>query len=97
MLYKQLQTNFERELLFHLIFNMKKGRTSTLRAKEIAREFLVTLRSAENPQEFMNALSKKAEFYPEVRDAFLTVVKEYEKALVDENLEKVRKMLKGGN
>ena len=44
----------------------------------------------------MEALSKKAEFYPEVREAFLTVAREYEKEMVDENLLKVRNLLKGG-
>ncbi len=96
MTYKSLQTNFERELLFHLIFNMKQGRTSSVRAQEIAKEFLAVLKNEESAGGFMEALSKKAEFYPEVREAFLTVAREYEKEMVDENLLKVRNLLKGG-
>ncbi len=96
MTYKALQTNFERELLFHLIFNMKQGRTSSARAREIAREFLSVLKAEEDAQGFMNSLSKKAEYYPEMRSAFLTVASEFEKEMVDENLERVRNMLKGG-
>jgi hypothetical protein len=75
---------------------MKKGRTTTFRAREIAKEFLATLKNEESAQGFMHSLSKKAEFYPEVREAFLTVAAEYEKEMVDENLKKVRSILKGG-
>lgn len=96
MTYKVLQTNFERELLFHLIFNMKQGRTSSKRAREIARDFLSVLRSENDAQGFMSSLSKKAEFYPEVRSAFLTVASQYEKDTVDENLARVRALLEGG-
>lgn len=96
MTYKTLQTNFERELLFHLIFNMKKGRTSQARAQEIANEFLSVIKTEYEVTGFMNRLSKKAEFYPEIREAFLTVAKDYERDMVDKNLEKVRAILKGG-
>ena len=96
MTYKTLQTNFERELLFHLIFNMKQGRTSSARAREVARDFLSVLKNEHNAQGFMNSLAKKAEYYPEMRSAFLTVAAEYEKEMVDENLERVRSILKGG-
>ncbi len=96
MTYKTLQTNFERELLFHLIFNMKQGRTSSARAREIAKNFLDVLRTEQDAQGFMNSLSKKAEYYPEIRSAFLTVASEFEKEMVDENLERVRTILKGG-
>lgn len=96
MTIKTLQTNFERELLFHLIFNMKKGVTSSERAREIAKEFLITLKREDSTTGFMGALSKKAEFYPEIREAFLTVALEYEEDTVEENLERVRNLLKGG-
>lgn len=75
---------------------MKQGRTSSKRAREIAKDFLSVLRSENDAQGFMNSLSKKAEFYPEIRSAFLTVASEYEKEMVDENLERVRNILKGG-
>lgn len=96
MTYKLLQTNFERELLFHLIFNMKKGKITNARAREVSKEFLATLHSEESVGGFMQALSKKAEFYPEIREAFLTVASEYEKEMVNENLDRVRNILKGG-
>lgn len=82
--------------MFHLIFNMKKGVTSSDKAQEIAKEFLETLKSEESVSGFMGALSKKAEFYPEIREAFLTVATEYEKDSVEENLARVRGILKGG-
>lgn len=96
MTYQLLQTNFERELLFHLIFNMKRGKISSKRAQEVAQEFLKILKSEESVEGFMKSLSKKSEYYPEIREAFLTVALEYEKENVKERLEQVRMLLKGG-
>lgn len=96
MTYQTLQTNFERELLFHLIFNMKKGRITKARAQKVAKAFLQVLKKEQTIEGFMSSLSKEAQFYPEIREAFLTAIKEYEKEHVQENLEKVRQVLKGG-
>jgi hypothetical protein len=96
MTYKTLQTNFERELLFHLIFNMKKGRITKARGQKVAKAFLQVLKTEQTIEGFINTLSKEAQFYPEIREAFLISVGVYEKENVQENLAKVRQILKGG-
>ena len=96
MTYKALQTNFERELLFHLIFNMKKGNITKGQGQTVAKEFLEVLRSEANSEGFLNSISKKAQLYPEIREAFLIVAKEYETESVNEKILKVREVLKGG-
>jgi hypothetical protein len=97
MTYKTLQTNFERELLFHLIFNMKKGKLTKERAQIVAKDFLEVLKSETSIDGFMGSISRKAQIYPEIRDAFLTIATEYEKENVKERLENVRHSFAGLN
>lgn len=96
MSYKKLQTNFERELLLSLIISLRSGKISSKKAKLIAGEFLTVLKNETTIEGFMSSLSKKAEFYPEIREAFLKAATEYEKEMVDERIGNVRNMLKGG-
>ncbi len=96
MSYKKLQTNFERELLLSLIISLRSGKISSKKAKLIAGEFLTVLKNETTVEGFMSSLSKKAEFYTEIREAFLKAAAEYEKEMVDEKIGNVRNMLKGG-
>lgn len=82
--------------MFCLIFNMKKGRISSKRAQRVAQEFLSVLTNEGTVEGFMTSLSKKAEFYPEIREAFLKVALDYEKETVNEKIGNVRNILKGG-
>ncbi len=97
MTYKKLQTNFERELLFCLIFNMKKGQITRERGQQVSREFLQVLKNETTIEGFMQNLSRKAEFYPEIREAFLIVAEEFEAENIKENLIIVRERLRAIN
>ncbi len=97
MTYKTLQTNFEKELLFHLIFSLKRKKITKDQGQKIAKEFLEVLRCADNPEDFLQGISKIAPYYLEIRESFLKVVPEYEKENVEERLINVRQILKGGS
>ena len=96
MTYKTLQTNFERELLFHLIFNLKKKKITKERGQIIAKEFLRVLHDSDSAVSFIEKISKISPYYMEIRETFLKVASEYEKENVEERLIKVREVLKGG-
>lgn len=89
MTYKTLQTNFERELLLQVITGLRQKKFSNDYAKRIAKAFLPALNS-ENPDQFMDSLTKMSYRYPEIMNAFIPVAKDYEKEMVSVNLEKVR-------
>lgn len=95
MTYQTLVTNFERELLFQIIYNMRQKKLSSERARKTAKDFLPVLRS-KNAEEFIESLSRLSRTSPEVMEAFIKTVKEYEKEKVIEELIKVRIGLKGG-
>ena len=96
MTIKTLQTNFERELLFHIIFQIKKDRISNGRAQEVSKEFLKVLIREDTVEGFMESIAKLTPYYPEIREAFLTIITQYEKETVEEKLREVRKeFLKG--
>lgn len=96
MTYKTLQTNFERELLFHLIFSLKRKKITKEQGQKIAKEFLSVLRSANNPENFMEQIAKIAPYYLEIRETFLKVIPEYEEENVKDRLQNIRQTLKGG-
>jgi len=96
MTYQTLQTNFEKELLFNLIFNMKKKRITKERGQKVAKEFLKILKAEKDAQGFMDSMTKISPYYPEIRETFLKVAYEYENEKISENLTKVREILKGG-
>lgn len=93
---QKLKTNFERELLFQIIQNLRKNKLSDVQAQNIAKEFLPLLK-AETSEEFIKSLSKLAETHNEILEAFLISVKDYEKDHIIERLDAVRKGLKHGN
>lgn len=95
MTYKTLQTNFERELLFQIIYNMRLKKISYRRAKEVSKVFLPVLKS-EGIEEFIKELSVLSRNYPEIMEAFIITVRQYENEKVEEDLLKVRSKLKGG-
>jgi len=96
MTYKALQTNFEKELLFHLIFSLKRKKITKEQGQKIAKEFLTVLHEADSAQSFMDKISKIAPYHLEIRETFLKVAPEYEKEDVAERLVNLRQTLKGG-
>ena len=97
MTYKTLQTNFERELLLHLITNMRKGSITTNKAKAVAKSFLEILKTEETIAGFMDHLSKVSQFYPEIREAFLIFASDYETENVRESLQNTRNTINNLN
>jgi hypothetical protein len=93
MTHKTLKTNFEREILFQIIFKMKQKRMSTKKAKQIARVVLPIVKKSTTNEEFLNDLSKLCSFYPEILDVYLSFYKDYEKEFKNEKLKSVLKSL----
>lgn len=93
--YLTLQTNFERELLFQIIFKLGQKKLEKARARKVAQAFLPTLKSIDAP-EFIKRNAKLSEFYPEILEAFLVTVKEYDRQKTEINLIDVRQEMKGG-
>ena len=89
MNYKTLQTNFQRELLYQIITSLKSGKLTHPRARQMASDFLPTLK-LESPEAFIEKVSKLSEEYPEILNAFLASIKQYEKSQVKEGLESAR-------
>ncbi len=94
--YKTLQTNFERELLFQIIYNMRRQKLSKKGARKVAKAFLPTLTS-EDANVFIDKNARLCEFYPEIMEAFITTIKEYEKEVTKDGLLKARGEMKGGD
>lgn len=100
MTYKTLKTNFEREILFQIIFKMKQKRMSTRRAQQIAKVVLQEIRKEPDEASFLKNIAKLSENYPEVMEAFIKSASEYEKEFQTERIASVQKSLneimKGG-
>ena len=97
MTYQTLQTNFEKELLFNLIFSLKRKKITKEQGQKIAKEFLRVLRTSEDAESFISEISKIAPYYLEIRETFLKVASQYEKENVQERLVSTRAILEGGN
>lgn len=95
MTYKTLQTTFERELLYHIITNVRERRLTGTGAKEIAGSFLPLLNSV-TVEEFIEKLSKLSRSHNEIREAFIVTVSKYEKEELTKKLIEVRSELRGG-
>ena len=93
MTYKTLQTNFERELLFEIIFEMKQKSLTNKNAHLIAKAFMGVLKKVETKKEFLDEMSKIARYYPEIQRAFTKVAAEYEMEFRSEQIAKVQKTL----
>lgn len=93
---KTLQTNFERELLFQIISNLRHDKLTKSRAKNVAKAFLPTLK-LNDAEEFILNNAKLSEFYPEILEAFLVSVKKYEEETKLNKLNLVRVKLTGGD
>jgi len=93
MNYTTFKTNFERELLFQIITNMKRGRKDARSSKSIAQSFHVILKKAENEEQLIEALSRLSRQHQEIRDAFMRTMNEYENATVKEKLAILRNQI----
>jgi len=94
---KTLQTNFERELLFQIIYKMRHNKLTRVRARKVAKAFLPTLKF-NSAEEFIAKNATLSEFYPEILEAFLVTVNDYEKETKGKNLIQIRnKLIGGGN
>jgi hypothetical protein len=92
--YKTLTTNFERELLFQIIYKMRQQKLTKKGARKVAKAFLPTLTSAD-AQEFIEKNARLCEFYPEILEAFITTIKQYDEEQKFQNLKQVREEMEG--
>ncbi len=93
--YITLQKNFERELLFQIINKMRQKKLGKDQARLVSKAFLPTLKSVDE-KDFIRQNARLCEFYPEILEAFLVTVKEYDDLTTENNLIKVRSEMKGG-
>lgn len=96
MTYKNLQTTFERELLFQIIQGLRSGKIGHAMARVMAKSFLPTLKSG-NEEEFVDNVSKICQVSPLLSSAFISTIQKYEKEKVAMQLEHVRQEIKGGD
>ncbi len=89
MEYKTLKTNFQRELLFFIILNMRRGKITKKNAKLIAK-IVTPFFKNENIDEFLKGIEKACKYSPEITEAFIKTVREYEKATLKGKITMVR-------
>lgn len=92
-----LKQNFERELLFQLISNLRRENMDIKKAQKIAKAFMPILQSDNENEEFMDKVSNISKFYPEANEAFISTVRDYDSQKIKEELAKVREELGGVN
>lgn len=90
--YKTLKTDFQRELLFFIILNMKRGKITKSYARKIAKALLPIFKS-ETVDSFLLGIEKICRYSPEITDAFIRITKEYEMQTRVGKLETVRESL----
>lgn len=94
MEYKTLLTNFQRELLFSIILNMRKGKIDKKQAKKIAKVVLPAFKS-ESIEAFFKEIERISKYSPEISEAFVKTLEEYEKETLEEKIKIVRQSLGG--
>lgn len=92
MEYKTLKTNFQRELLFFIILNLKRGKITKAYIKKVSKALLPVFKS-ETTEDFISGIERMCKYSPEVTDAFIRAVQEYEKETIGGKIENVRKNL----
>lgn len=90
----KLITNFEREILFQIVFRLRQGRISSKKAQEIAIQVLKVIKNKPNEHDFSKKMAKVCEYYPEVMEAYIATFAEHEKDVKSENIKNVLESLK---
>lgn len=93
MTFKTLKTNFERELLFQIITNLRRKKLSQKGASYIAKDVLLKIKEESTEESFLQSVSGLGEKYPEVMEAFIKSAYEYEKEFKAEKIEEVKNSL----
>ncbi len=94
--YKTLQINFERELLLQIVISMREKKLDKKGAKKVAKAFMPAMTSVDEAA-FINKTARLCEFFPEILEAFLKTIKEYDEELKNKNLKLTREeLVKGG-
>lgn len=96
MTYKKLQTTFERELIFEIVMNLRKGTLSYEGSKRIAKAFMPVIKN-QTAEDFIKSLMVLCRYFPEITDAFIKAYGEFEKEDTALTLNVVRDELKGGD
>lgn len=92
---KQLTSDIERDLLFHIILNMRHRKISVGEAQHLAQEFLALL-PAKDKEELLNKLSELAKTYIEVQQVYVKYAGPYTEEKRKETLAAVRDFIKKG-
>ncbi len=87
--YKKLQINFERELLLQIVISMREKKLDKKGAKKVAKAFMPAMASIDEAA-FIEKTARLCEFYPEILEAFLKTIKEYDEELKTKNLKLTR-------
>lgn len=97
MTYAKLKTNIERELLMVLIMGLRYKKISSIRAKEVSRKMLETLKTSSTSIEALDSISKICERYPELVEPYIKVAKKYEEEDKQQKLNGISFYLQSGD
>lgn len=92
---KQLVSDVERDLLFHIILNMRKRNITVGEAEHLARDFLQLL-PVTDKEELLKKLSALGERYPEAQAVFLKYASPHEEEKRQQLIEELSAHIKNG-
>lgn len=83
----------KRDVLVFIVLKLKHGQMSKLRAKILAKEVVGACRELDAQNLFKNLFAITKE-YPEINDIYIKNAKSFDKAYVEENLNRISSELK---
>ena len=83
---KNLKLNFQRELLFQIILNVKQKRLTIKYAQKIAQMIVPLLKQELEDKDFIEKISTLSQRVIEIREATIKTLIEYEKIIKQERL-----------
>ncbi len=92
---KQLISDIERDLLFHIILNMRHRKISVGEAQLLAQDFL-TLLPSKDKEELLNKLNELGKIYLEANQVYVKYAGPYEEEKRQEVLKAMRDHIKKG-
>lgn len=93
---EMLQSDIERDLLFHIILNMRHRKISVGEAENLAKEFL-TLMPAIDKEDLLNKLNSLGHKYPEAQAVYVKYAAPYEEEKRIKLLQTMTEHIQKGN
>lgn len=93
---KQFVTDVERDLLFHILTNMKHRKITVGEAQDLAKDFLAVL-PVHDKMQLLDALNDLAKDHPEARAVYAKYAPPVYEKQRDEKLAKMAEYIKNGD